>query len=67
MATIHDFSNALMRCHGLYYLMAEGKEKTPKRKYEDLCALLVEEMAKYDAHILKIKIIQINFIILFVL
>lgn len=45
---IYDFSEALMRCHALYYIMAEGKEKSPKRKYEDLCTLLAEEMTKYE-------------------
>lgn len=48
MATIYDFSNALMRCHGIYYIMAEGKEKSPKRKYEDLCTVLAEELSKYE-------------------
>lgn len=46
---IYDFSESLIRCHAIYYIMQEGKERTPKRKYEDLCTLLVEEMTKYEA------------------
>lgn len=45
---IFDFSNALMRCSGLYYLLCRGKEKSPKQKYEDLTACLTEEMDKYE-------------------
>jgi hypothetical protein len=45
---VYDFSDALVRCHAIYYIVAPGKEKTPKQKYEDWQALLVEEMAKYD-------------------
>lgn len=49
MATQYDFSKALVRCHGIYYIVSDGKEKSPKQKYEYLCAVLMEEMAKYDA------------------
>jgi hypothetical protein len=49
MREVFDFSNALIRCHALYYIVAPGKEKTPKQKYEYLQAVLAEEQAKYDA------------------
>jgi hypothetical protein len=45
---VYDFSNALIRCHAIYCVVANGKEKTPKQKYEYLQALLREENTKYD-------------------
>ena len=46
---VYDFSNALIRCHAIYYVVTPGKEKTPKQKYEDLQALIKDEKEKYDA------------------
>lgn len=43
-----DFSNALMRCSALYYLMCPGKTKTPKEQYDYLQLVLADEMRKYD-------------------
>lgn len=49
MREVFDFSNALIRCHAIYYIVAPGKEKTPKQKYEYLQTVLAEEYAKYNA------------------
>lgn len=48
MREVFDFSNALIRCHAIYYIVAPSKEKTPKQKYEHLQAVLADEMAKYE-------------------
>lgn len=48
MIEVFDFSNALMRCSGLYYLLCRGKEKSPKLRYEELTANLEEEISKYE-------------------
>lgn len=48
MRDVFDFSNALVRCHAIYYVVAEGKEKTPKQKYDELCCILDAETSKYD-------------------
>ncbi len=44
----YDFSKAKMRCHSLYYLVCDGKEKTPKQRYAALEAILADEMNKYN-------------------
>lgn len=49
MSEIFDFSKALMRCHAIYYIIAPGKEKSPKQKYADAIQLLAIEQEKYDA------------------
>jgi hypothetical protein len=48
MREVYDFSNALVRCHAIYFVVGPGKEKTPKQKYDAWQALLIEEMTKYD-------------------
>ena len=48
MAEIFDFSKSLIRCSAIYYIMVEGKDRTPKQKYDNLCAILAEETQKYD-------------------
>lgn len=48
MRDVFDFSDAKVRCHAIYYVVAPGKTKTPKQKYEDLRVLLDEELSKYD-------------------
>lgn len=48
MREVYDFSNALVRCHAIYYVVAEGKEKTPKQKYEYLKDVLDCELLKYE-------------------
>lgn len=45
---IFDFSEALIHCSCIYYVVAPGKEKTPKQKYEYTKILLEEEVQKYD-------------------
>jgi hypothetical protein len=48
MATIYDFSKALVHCSGIYFVVADGKTKTGKQKYEECFNLLVEENTKYN-------------------
>lgn len=48
MTQIFDFSEALIHCSCIYYVVAPGKEKTPKQKYEYTKMVLEEEMQKYD-------------------
>lgn len=48
MSEIFDFSEALIRCHALYYVIAPGKERSPKQKYQFLQELLADEMNKYE-------------------
>ena len=48
MRQVYDFSNALMRCHAIYYFVSEGKTKTPKQKYQYLQTVLAEEIQKYE-------------------
>lgn len=48
MSNIFDFSKALIHCSAVYYILAPGKEKTPKQKYEYMKIVLDEEMQKYD-------------------
>lgn len=48
MAEIYDFSKVKMRCSSLYYLVCDGKNRTPKQKYADLEAMLADEMDKYN-------------------
>lgn len=48
MADIFDFSDTKMRCHALYYLVCQGREKTPKQQYDALTILLAEENNKYN-------------------
>lgn len=48
MREVFDFSNALIRCHAIYYIVAPGKENTPKQKYEFLQEVLSCEVQKYE-------------------
>lgn len=48
MGKYFDFSKALVRCSAIYYVVAEGKTKTPKQKYDAMFDLYREELAKYD-------------------
>lgn len=48
MREVFDFSNALIRCHAIYYIVAPGKENTPKQKYEFLKEVLSCETQKYE-------------------
>lgn len=48
MKQIFDFSEALIHCSCIYYVVAPGKEKTPKQKYDYTKMILEEEMQKYD-------------------
>jgi hypothetical protein len=48
MATIYDFSNALVHCSGIYFVVCEGKIKTGKQKYDECAALLSLENSKYE-------------------
>lgn len=45
---IFDFSKALIHCSAIYYVVCQGKIKTPKQKYEYLLTVLSEERMKYD-------------------
>lgn len=48
MSQFYDFSQALIRCHALYYIVAPGKERSPMQKYKYLQGLLAEEQNKYE-------------------
>lgn len=48
MSKHYDFSNSLIRCSSLYYIMAQGKTRTPKQQYDYLQTILVEEIRKYE-------------------
>lgn len=48
MRDVYDFSNALIRCHAIYYIVSKGKYPTPKEKYDQMELVLAEERVKYD-------------------
>ncbi len=48
MSRFFDFSKALVRCSAIYYVVSDGKDKTPKQKYEYMQLLLADEMQKYE-------------------
>lgn len=48
MKQIFDFSNALIRCSCLYYIVCQGKTKSPRQQYEYYLQILTEERQKYD-------------------
>lgn len=48
MINVFDFSKALVRCSAIAPIMSVN-ERSPKAKYEYHCAVLAEEMEKYEA------------------
>lgn len=48
MREVFDFSNAKFHCSTIYNLIAPGKTLTPKQQYDQMLALYMEEMRKYE-------------------